>query len=288
MLMSAPVPFFTARDAGFSETSYAHCVLRIQVGGTEMALAVYHTLEKTVSVVEKYSLVQGAGGAGALEWAQRILRYNVLLRQRFSAVEWIWTDVPYTLVPETYFVVGEEKTYLKYTSAKSDLMCFSYSISSAAIRLVYGIPSEWYALRDELKEFTHTNLHSASILLQLNPTQTEGAQRLVLHFSGRHFDVLAYVSDKLVLSNTFTYHTPDECVYFLVAVAEQFTFDREHCFLWLCGDIESQSALLSAMKLYFRNVRFMSRPIEPGLTARSDEGSKINAHALPALLHPQL
>jgi hypothetical protein len=288
MLMSAPVPFFTARDGGFSESACPHCVLRIQLGSSELALAVYHTLEKTVPVVEKYSLLQGAGGAGALEWAQRILRYNILFRQRFSSIEWIWTDVPYTLVPETYFVVGEENAYLSYTSARSDLICFNYSISSAAIRLVYGIPSAWYALRNELKEFTHTHLHIAAILLQLNPAQTEGAQRMVLHFSERHFDLLTYVSDKLILSNTYTYHTPDECVYFLVAVAEQFSLDREHCVLWVCGDIEFQSALLSAIKLYFRKVKFMDRPIEPNLTAHSDEGSKINTHALPALLHPQL
>lgn len=288
MLMSAPVPFFTARDAGFSETAFPHCVLRIQVGSSELALAVYHTLDKSVPIIEKYSLAQGAGGAGALEWVQRILQYNVLFRQRFSALEWIWTDVPYTLVPETYFVVGEEQTYLKNISAKTDLMCFNYSISSAAIRLVYGIPTEWYALRNELKDFAHNNLHITSILLQLNPTQTEGAQRMVLHFSDRHFDVLVYVSDKLSLSNTFTYHTPDECVYFLVAVAEQFGLDREHCIVWLCGDIENQSTLLTAMKLYYRNVRFMSRPNEPRLTAGSAEGAKINAHALPGLLHPQL
>jgi hypothetical protein len=286
--MSAPVPFFTVRDAGFSDSAFEHSILRIQVGRSELALAVYHTLDKSVPLIEKYSLIQGAGGAGALEWAQRILRYNVLFRQRFSALEWIWTDVPYTLVPETYFVVGEEQSYLTAITEDHDLNCFSYSISSSAIRLVYGIPTEWYGLRNELKAFAHTNLHIASILLQLNPAHTEGINRMVLHFSGQHFDVLAYVTDKLVLSNTFTYHTPDECVYFLVAIAEQFGFDREHCLLWLCGEIEIQSALLSAMKLYFRHVRFMHRPAEPRITASATERSQLNAHALPGLLHPQL
>jgi hypothetical protein len=286
--MSAPVPFFTARDAGFSETAFPHCVLRIQLSSSELALAVYHTLDKSVPLIEKYSLIQSAGGAGAVAWAHHIIRYNVLFRQRFSAVEWIWTDVPYTLVPETYFVVGEEHSYLTHITEVTDLKGFSYSISSAAIRLVYGIPLEWYSLRDELKAFAHTDLHIASILLQLNPTQTEGTQRMVMHFRDRHFDILAYVSDKLVLSNTFTYHTPDECVYFLIAVAEQFGLERESCTLWLCGDIESQSALLSAIKQYFRNVRYMNRPAEPSLTTNTDEGSQINAHALPGLLHPQL
>ena len=86
-------------------------------------------------------------------------------------------------------------------------------------------------------------------------TANAGGSMLV-DFRTDDFSVMVTNQSKLLLAQTFSYSTPDDVVYYLLKVCQQFSLAQQEVQINLSGLIDKQSALYKELYQYFINVQF--------------------------------
>jgi hypothetical protein len=77
-------------------------------------------------------------------------------------------------------------------------------------------------------------------------------------------------------------------LYFMLLASEQYQFERSTEVLYLCGEIDSGSALYSTVAKYFAEIRFLNRGVEPATGEPLGEAPHMALHYHMNLLHPSL
>ena len=80
--------------------------------------------------------------------------------------------------------------------------------------------------------------------------------RLWIDFRTEDFTLIAAKENKLLLAQTFLYSTPDDVIYYLLKLCQQFSLSQQEVKLVLSGLIEKESALYKELHQYFLNVEF--------------------------------
>lgn len=91
-------------------------------------------------------------------------------------------------------------------------------------------------------------------LCRVQPTDFEGA--ISIDFRADEFSVVASRSNKLLLTQTFTYESPADVLYYILGIARQFGFSQQDVRLSVSGLIEKESSLYRDLYQYFIHVRF--------------------------------
>ena len=94
--------------------------------------------------------------------------------------------------------------------------------------------------------------HQYSLALKTIPAASSGC--LMVDFRSDDITVLAAEGGKLLLAQTFVYSTPEDVVYFLLAICQRFSLSQEEVLVKLSGLIDKGSALFMELTQYFINV----------------------------------
>ena len=128
------------------------------------------------------------------------------------------------------------------------------SIAEWQVYNVYAVPKdvhEWISKKFAAGKYWHQ--YTVNIK-NINPA-TEGGHLLV-DLRKDDFTLLAAGNHKLLLAQTFLYSTPDDVVYYLLKVCEQFGLSQKEVHIGLSGLVDQQSALYRELYQYFLYVEF--------------------------------
>ncbi len=105
-----------------------------------------------------------------------------------------------------------------------------------------------------LQQFSHaTCSHIYSLGLKQPSAEIDSLQ---LHFSTDEFSLLAFSGEQLLLAQTFEYTSPDDVLYYILKVVNQFGLSQEEVQVTITGLVDRHSALFREMYQYFLHVSF--------------------------------
>jgi Protein of unknown function (DUF3822) len=130
----------------------------------------------------------------------------------------------------------------------------SESIAEWQLYNVYAVPGK---VHDWLtKKFPSGKYwHQYTLNIKNSKPAMEGGSLLV-DIRNEDFTLLATANNKIILAQTFSYSTPDDIIYYLLKVCQQFGLSQQEVCIELSGLVDQQSALYRELYQYFLQVEF--------------------------------
>lgn len=182
-------------------------------------------------------------------------QYPVLKKQQFYDTQVSFVTSQAALVPATDAGMADAEIILNSRFGKQE-----------GSRIVSELIPEWqfynaYKVDNTLWEWVHTIFpfakfrHQFSLSLkQVLAADEEGG--MWIEFAPSKFSVLAAAGGKILLANSYEYATPDDVLFVLLKICQQFSLSQQAVDIWLCGLIDRQSALYKELYQYFLHIEF--------------------------------
>jgi len=158
------------------------------------------------------------------------------------------------LIPSGHYKPGESSVLLK--TMTGDLYgshIISEQVNGWQLFNIYGMPKDvqdWMS-----QQFPYGNSrHQYSLAIKDIITTDAGC--VVVDFRTEDFTVLVARHHELLLARTIPYSTPEDVLYYLLKICEQFSLSQHGVRLRLSGLIDQQSALYRELTQYFIDIQF--------------------------------
>lgn len=166
-------------------------------------------------------------------------------------------DFPeYAFVPQKEYRHEETGNLSKSLFAGAAGTTLAEAIPAWQLQNVFTVPGE---IKDWInRKFPAVNCwHQYSIgLRNINAADENG--NILVDIRKDDFTVMVAKSGKFLLAQTYEYATPEDVLYYLLKITNEFSLSREECTLGLSGLIDQQSSLYKELYLYFINLEFRS------------------------------
>jgi hypothetical protein len=119
---------------------------------------------------------------------------------------------------------------------------------------VYSVPGEileWISRKFPMAKCRH----QYSIHINKVSAGDPGGD-LAVDFRKEFFTAVATRNNKLLLAQTFEYTTPEDVLYYLLNICQQFSLSQQEVKLQLSGLVDKQSSLYNELYHYFINLEF--------------------------------
>lgn len=180
---------------------------------------------------------------------------NPVLNNSFYQVL-VCYDYPQScLVPSKYYKTEDGASLMSnMTGIPAASSVIAEAINEWQVNNIYIVPQKVHERIN--KEFsTGKYWHRNTVNIKNNTATTEGGNLLV-NFRNDDFTVLASANGQLLLAQVFSYSTPDDVIFYLLKICEQFGLKQQEVNIYLSGLVEQQSALYRELHQYFLKVIF--------------------------------
>ncbi len=180
------------------------------------------------------------------------------LTEDFKEVVLLYHTNAYTLVPSSLFEANKASEYLKFNIKilATDYVAYEEA-NNTAITVVY-IPfvniNNWFFEKfGSFKYFHGVTLLLEKILLTDKYSHTTNTY---VNVGKNYVDLLVIKNGKLLLCNTFEFHTPEDFIYYILFVFEQLNLDPSSTPCILLGEIVEGDDLYNILYTYVKEVSF--------------------------------
>lgn len=225
-------------------------ILLLNIGNQHCCLALANMEADQLFQLGYYSFPQVSPGI-----LNEIFSKHQLLSGNFKKIK-ISFDFPFqTFIPLEYYKKDDEIHFLdgrdeikKYSSVFSD------KIQGFQFYNVYAVPSDIdQYLTTLFKEYDRHNHYSLTIAkADIHANQ----QTIFVDFRKDQFAIVVFSSNKLLLARLFVYQTPEDVLYYLLNVTQQFGLSQDNLHLMISGLVDKDSALYKYLYQYFIHVDF--------------------------------
>jgi hypothetical protein len=189
---------------------------------------------------------------------QEIFKKDTYLQQDFVTVLVVHQNNLSTLVPNEYF---DENTLEKYLNLNvktfaTDFIAFDDITELQAKNVFIPYVNINNYLFQNFGEFEYK--HHLSVLVEkLIKKSTFTDKRMFVNVHSSSFDILVLKGKKIVLANSFSFHTKEDFIYYILFTAEQLGLDTDTFQLSFLGSIEKASEIYKIAYQYIRNINFL-------------------------------
>ncbi|NQT76261.1 MAG: DUF3822 family protein [Bacteroidetes bacterium] len=260
-------------DPGLDKQKYYEYDLFIRMNADGFSFCILDTNTNKYLHLESFDLMEagarrpvpGEGTNTDPSALIRLLEENMnWLSSSFNNTRIIYDEGRSTLVPEALFDKKEEETVYAFNVAresKHHQVLHHDHIKTANAFSVYGIPSRIDDLIakkfPEALVFHYSTAFIQSLFLKYMNQDTENV--LFVNTAASRLDLLRITANKLNYYNSFTYHTAEDFMYYLIFVVEQLKLNPENIELIMTGELDKHSLLSDLVHKYIRNIRFADR-----------------------------
>ncbi|WP_439131320.1 DUF3822 family protein [Polaribacter sp.] len=193
-----------------------------------------------------------------LKKIEGIFKEDTDLQQEFNSVNVIHQNNLSTIVPEAYFDENILSSYLKYTikTLHTDFITFDDvpKIKAKNVYIPYVNINNF--LFQNFGEFNYQ--HHSSVLIEKLLLQNNTDDKVMyVNVQKNTFDIVILHGKKLILSNSFSYSSKEDFIYYILFTAEQNQLQTEDFQLYFLGDISKESALYNISYTYIKNIQFL-------------------------------
>jgi hypothetical protein len=162
-----------------------------------------------------------------------------------------------TFVPTALFDEEYLGSYLQFNTKvfETDFFAFdelpNYEMNN--VYIPYVNMNNYFIDQFGTFDYKHANTILVNKLLDLSKNNEE--QKMFVHISDSHFEIVIIQNQKLQLYNSFEYKTPEDFIYYILFTAEQLHLNPETFKLELLGKISEDDSLYSITFKYIRNTQ---------------------------------
>jgi len=196
-------------------------------------------------------------------WQQleSIVNQESLLQRPFNSIKIaVWNKFS-SLVPADFFSADNLQLYLKHIATIPDhYHYFSDKISEINGHNVFAVRSEIAAFIKNhfpIADFFHGTtamIHSLFETRKLSDQPT-----IYAHLQKNTLHLLCLNNRQLQFSNSFSYRSSTDLLYFILLVYNQFKFSQEAVPLFISGNVDEGDEIHMMLKKYISNLSFIPR-----------------------------
>jgi len=177
------------------------------------------------------------------------------LQQDFSEVTAIHQNNLSTIVPNNFFDKTKLKEYLDFTVKTFDTDFISTDdltvITAKNVYIPYVNINNFLFQNFGTFEYKH---HTSVLIEKLLPKTSE--KNMFVHVTDTNFDIIIAENKQLLFSNSFSFETKEDFIYYILFTAEQLQLDTDTFQLIFLDDIEEASEIYKITYQYIRNISF--------------------------------
>lgn len=148
--------------------------------------------------------------------------------------------------------------------------------SATILKSIYGLNGSSVIVSELLSEWQAYNVHAVPIdvfnclskkfasanfkngySIDIRSVQAAGAAgEMLIDFRTDEFSILVTRQGHILLTQTFEYATPEDVIFSLLNIVQQFSLSQQDVQLQLSGFIDKQSSLFKELYQYFININF--------------------------------
>lgn len=227
----------------------AQAVLLIRAGAYHLCFAVCNGNGRIL-----HELVYHQSAGWDAEGLDAWLNQYPVLRQDFFEVHITWDQPAATLIPAAFYRMEEARNVLQQLHGPLPLHdVVSEQVLVWQLYCIYAVPVT-------LREWMQRHFPSAQCRHQYSnalkqPALSDG-ETLLLDFRNGAFSLTAFRQQQLLLARDWEYQSPEDVIYALLRVCNEYAISRETAVLRLSGFIDRDSSLYRELYGYFLNTEF--------------------------------
>ena len=243
--------------------------LSIQVSLNGLSFCILDTLQNQVISLYYENFGIQLTPKQVLEKIKHTFDYNPLLKKSFNTIEVIFQNDLYTLVPKSLFKEELLSDYLKFNIKvlENDFIAFDELDQHDIVSVYIPYTNINNFFFESFGSFTYK--HASTILINSLLVQEKNNlfTTVFANINEASFDIVVITKGNLVLSNTFSYHTKEDFLYYLMYTTEQLKLNPEEFKLVFLGNLLKNSDLFKIAHTYIRNVSFGNLPTNVKLSS---------------------
>lgn len=232
----------------------AQSALLLIAGKQYCSFGIINFLSKELSEFGYYS---SNNDSAAVE---KFISENELFQQRYTRALVAFDSPDVVLIPESLNSLENESLHLN--AGFGDLpgsLVLSETNKSFGLQIVYRVSQSLITLLG--RRFPERNFRCFNSLYFNSGIALNGAC-MYLSFKTNEYSLTCIRNRELLCSRTVSYSSPEEVVYYLLKVSQQYGLPQSEVSLKLSGMIEKDSSVFREMYKYFLNLEFEPTPEE--------------------------
>ena len=196
-----------------------------------------------------------------------------ILNRNFAEARVQYFTGNFTVIPETFFV-NEKQNEIAGLLFEQEVTSQVVTVhpKNTELKFLFSVPAN---LPGEIAaKFGAFKLeHPATVLAEkCGPLFSEIKKGALLYFTPGSFLVLLYSGKNLLLANNYNYSHPNDVIYYLVAVLNQYQIKPANLKIILSGEINKEDENEVLLRDYFNETEFWN----PGISFSSDTFKKLH------------
>ncbi len=234
--------------------------LSIQVSLNGLSFCALSPPEQRIVFFKEVNFIRKLNPSEVLQQIEKLYDEEEFLKNETPEVTVLFSNELYSLVPEKFFDEQNASDYLKFNTRILETDYVAHDrIEHAGIINVFipytNINNFFFEKYGEF-EYRHCITSLTENFLKESEPRDEEA-KLYVNCYTRGFDLLVIRKGSLLLANSFTCHTKEDFIYYLLFTAEQLELDPKEFELILLGKITANSDYYQIAYRYIKNIRFL-------------------------------
>jgi len=153
-----------------------------------------------------------------------------------------------------------------YRAEDAGLLLTTFGSNSGTANIVSELIAEWqlyniYAVPKEIQEWINKKFpsvrfwHQYTLAIKYIVAATANGS-LLIDIRKTDFTLIAAKNSQVILAQTFEYSTPEDILFYLLKICQQFSLSQREVQVQLSGLVDQQSALYKELYQYFIHLEF--------------------------------
>ena len=244
-----------------SSNKLTYLDLSIQLSLSGLSFCILDKDANTIKEVKEFRFDKRLNPLEVLDELKELFTKETILNNSFTNITIVHDNDISTLVPKDLFNKNHLADYLKFNSKilKSDFIAYDSIPENNSVNVYVPYININNYIYDKFGDFIFKHVSSVLIESLLKIEKDSTANKVYVHVSFNHFEIIIIKDGKLILYNTFAYNSNEDFIYYILFTAEQLNLDPDTLNLVFIGDIAEGDQLYNITYKYIRNISFGNR-----------------------------
>lgn len=250
---------FKAYDESLNKAHSGSYNLSIQFSLDGVSFTIFNTINSKFLSFESADLNHPENPDEFISLFKDFAQGHPWLNLDFARINILYETSRSTLVPAALYRPEDRKLLASFNFEVTDESDVRYDhLNAQDAYLLYILPK---SLEDMLLHLfpAHTLKCHASVLIEILMIMNKNlpaVKRMFVNVRNASLDIVITEGKKLLFYNSFSYHSKQDFIYFIIFVIEQLNLNPEEIDLTLSGRIDQKSTLYDMAWKYIRNIHF--------------------------------
>jgi hypothetical protein len=258
--------------------------LSIQVSLNGLSFCALDTIGKKIICADRLIFEKSLAPNELQENLKSILENHGLTTKDFSEVVVVHNNGLFSFVPKSLFNIDELANYLKFNTKilANDHIAYDTLESYDLVNVYVPFVNINNYIFDLYGEFEYKHIGTVLVQALLNAPSTTKEPICYVHVGENQMEITVISQKKLLLYNSFIFHSKEDFIYYLLFTMEQLQLDTETIKLKLFGSVEEGGAIYNFCYQYVKDVSVF-RPSIAAFPLATTDNTSIDFTLLSAL-----